>query len=72
LNKVKDSGHDIEKIQPGDHNYHLQKNGRYQHSAAYIEQVATQAGFTLIAHTTAQLRLEQGVPVMGDYWLYAL
>jgi predicted TPR repeat methyltransferase len=50
--------------------YYLQKNGRYQHNVAYIKQVATQAGFSCVAHVTSDLRLEQGAQVIGDYWLW--
>lgn len=67
---IKSSINDIEKNPSTNPPYHLQKNGRYQHSSAYIEKIASQAGFTRISHTTAQLRLEQGEPVRGDYWLY--
>jgi len=46
--------------------YILQKNGRYQHSVAYLHHVAEQAGFAWVQHLTATLRQEQGSAVMGD------
>ncbi len=56
--------------QLADGEYHLQQNGRYQHSVDYIHKLATQAGFRCITHHTANLRLEQGEAVVGDYWLW--
>lgn len=50
--------------------FHLQQNGRYQHSVAYMEELAKLTGFSCLQHETAVLRLEQGQEVFGDFWLW--
>lgn len=43
----------------------LGRNGRYVHSAAYVRQVATDAGFVIREMERQALRYEKGVPVPG-------
>jgi len=50
--------------------YILRPTGRYAHSRSYIEKLANEHGFSLVASQSTDLRMEGQKPVKGD--LYAL
>lgn len=49
-----------------DAEYVLRPSGRYAHSPAYIESLAAEFGFAITYTSPAKIRMEKGVPEMGD------
>lgn len=49
-----------------DADYVLRPSGRYAHSPAYIESLAAEFGFMIVSGNPAKIRMEAGVPLMGD------
>lgn len=49
-----------------DAEYVLRPSGRYAHSPAYIESLAAEFGFTIAHNSPVKIRMEGGVPLMGD------
>ena len=45
--------------------YRLEKSGRYRHAAAYLDELARDAGFTSLARDNVQVRVESGIPAPG-------
>jgi predicted TPR repeat methyltransferase len=49
--------------------FRLQANGRYAHGGPYIDRLARQSGFAVVAATVATIRLERAAPVPGGLYL---
>ncbi len=55
----------VERGDEGGPGYALNAGGRYTHTHAYVTRSLELSGFTVLAVTTAPLRTELGVPVLG-------
>ena len=52
-----------------DAEYVLRPSGRYAHSPAYIENLAGKFGFAIVYKDHVKIRMEGGVPLMGDIFV---
>lgn len=52
-----------------DEDFTLLPKARYRHATAYLHRLATEHGFTPVAHETAPIRLEPEGPVTGGLYL---
>ena len=53
----------------GNEDFHLQKNARFAHNPRYVEHLAKELGFEVLAKEQATLRFQQELPVMGILYL---
>ena len=52
-----------------DADYMLRPSGRYAHSRTYIERLAASFGFAIAVSSPVKIRMEAGVPLMGDIFM---
>ena len=52
--------------------YQLQPTGRFVHAPGYIQQLATQTGWTVVMSRRTSIRKEKGTWVQGDLWCLRL
>jgi predicted TPR repeat methyltransferase len=60
-------GFSVENIES--QHYTLQPTGRYAHSQTYVHHLAGETGFRVAASQRAPLRIEQGAPINGTFYV---